>query len=56
MKCMLCRRQLAIIKCLQCQIPLCQECASLYLVGNGCSPYPAFLCPSCYQEYSSDNW
>ncbi len=51
MYCMLCKRKPAATKCIQCQIPMCLECASLYLVGNGCSPSPVYLCPTCLKEY-----
>ncbi len=52
MNCMLCQNKPELIKCIQCQIPMCRDCASFYLVGNGCSPSPVFLCPDCLQEYS----
>ncbi len=51
MVCQVCNNNAEYVKCAQCQTCLCQECATLYIVGNGCSTTPIFLCPECLKEY-----
>ncbi|MBC7074872.1 MAG: hypothetical protein H5T98_02120 [Syntrophomonadaceae bacterium] len=52
MNCSLCNRNPARIRCLECRNWLCETCAEMYLVGNGCSPTPVYLCPSCLKDYA----
>ena len=54
MLCSICKTKPANIQCGNCEIFLCRDCAQLYLVGNGCSPSPIFLCPTCLNKYEDD--
>lgn len=55
MTCMICRINPASVKCFECQIHICQECATFYIVDIGCCAEicPMYLCPDCLKEYRS---
>lgn len=56
MTCMICQKNAASFKCFECQTPICEDCATFYIVEVGCCTelLPVYLCPACLKEYSAD--
>ncbi len=43
-----CGRKKVFVRCLGCEIPICEDCARFELIGSGCGcVWPAYYCVSC---------